>query len=229
MERLYLTERQDIIGAHVNRTKFADILVRYGRGQPPDSPWQQIGTWVLIGMTGRWQRTLALWEWADGWDGFSRSIEEQMLRSPEDLAGVYSSVEELRSGGECFVMRPSAGCPSVAQLDQLGIRGSLLSYETAHVVPGAEDDYLNAIEADWAPIAAKHGYTLIGNYAAAKMDGVVFTAWLLERANHAPLVRSSQYRDWQQHARKLRTSWQEELWIAAAGSRFAGPETAAAF
>jgi hypothetical protein len=229
VEKLYLTERQDIIGAHSNRARFADILVGYGRAQAADSPWQQIGTWVLIGMTGRWQKTLALWEWADGWDGFSRSIEEQMMRSPGDLAHVYEQVEGLRSGGECFVMRPSDGCPTVADLDRAAVRGSLLAYETAHVPPGTEDDYLTAVEKEWAPTAANFGYTLIGNYAAAKSDGVVFTAWLLDRADHARLMRSAEYPEWQRRARRMRTSWQEELWIAAAGSRFAGPETAALF
>jgi hypothetical protein len=37
----------------------------------------------------------------------------------------------------------------VAELDQRAVRGSLLSYETAHVVPGTEDDYLDALESDW--------------------------------------------------------------------------------
>ena len=63
------------------------------------------------------------------------------MHSPDDLGGVYSSVEGLRSGGERFVMRPSARCPTVAELDQRAVRGSLLSYETAHVVPGTEDNF----------------------------------------------------------------------------------------
>ena len=62
------------------------------------------------------------------------------MHSPDDLAGVYSSVEGLRSGGERFV-RPGVGCPTVAELDQRAVRGSLLSYETAHVVPGTEDTF----------------------------------------------------------------------------------------
>jgi hypothetical protein len=74
---------------------------------------------------------------------------EQIMHSPDDLGGVYSSVEGLRSGGECFVMRPSVGCPTVAELHQRAVRGSLLSYETAHVVPGTEDDYLDALESVW--------------------------------------------------------------------------------
>ena len=228
-EKLYLTERQDIIGAHANRVRFADLLVKYGQAQPPDSSWQQIGVWVLIGMTGRWQKTLALWEWADGWDGFSRAIEEQMMHAPADLAGLYKTIEGLRSGGECYVMKPGPGSPTAADLLRDGISGSLLSYETVHVRPGAEVEYLAAVASIFKPIAEKHGYKHIGSYSAAKIDGTVFTAWALERADHVALMRSPQFESWQQEARQLRTAWQEELWISAAGSKAAGSETAALF
>jgi hypothetical protein len=229
MEKLYLTERQDIVGAHENRSRFAQLLVDYGSSQAPDDPWQQIGTWILVGMTGRWQRTIALWEWADGWDGFSSLVAETMIRPRPALAGLYAGIDELRSGGEDFVLAPGPGCPSLADLLAAGVRGSLLSYETVHVRPGTEEEYLDAVRTQWQPVAEGFGYSLVGNYYAALTDGVVFTAWACERAQHVGLARSGKGRDWRRTAREWTTSWQEELWISAPGSRLAGPETAARF
>jgi hypothetical protein len=152
-----------------------------------------------------------------------------MMRAPADLAGLYETIEGLRSGGECYVMRPGPDCPTAADLLSRGVSGSLLSYETIHVRPGTEDDYIRAVNSEFKPIAQNYGYTLIGNYTAAKIDGIVFTGWVLERSNHVELMRAPEYAAWQKAARELRTGWQEELWISAAGSRSAGVETAILF
>jgi hypothetical protein len=231
VEKLYLTERQDIIGPHENRSKFAEILAGYGAAQArtPDHPWQQLGTWILIGMTGRWQRTLALWEWANGWDGFSDMIVSTMISPPRELAGVYEGVDRLRSGGECYLLAPGPHCPTLADLMAAGVKGSLLVYERADVEPGTEEDYLEAVHAEWEPIATGHGYSLVGHYVAAKADGIVFTAWAAERAAHTALARAPEASRWRATRRRLVRGWQEELWLAAPGSRLAGPETAARF
>lgn len=231
VERLYLTERQDIVGPHANRSRFADILVRYGASQAaqPEHPWQQLGTWILVGMTGRWQRTLALWEWANGWDGFSDMILSTMVSPPEHLAGVYEGVDTLRSGGECYLLNPGPHCPTLPDLVAAGVEGSLLSYERADVEPGAEEEYLEAVHAEWEPVATRHGYSLVGHYVAAKVDGVVFTAWAAERRAHTALARSREARQWRTARHRWVRAWQEELWIAAPGCRLAGPETAAPF
>jgi hypothetical protein len=219
------------VGAHANRAKFARILVNYGRFQAehPEDVFQQIGTWVLIGMTGRWQRTLALWEWSNGWEGFSASIEAQMISPPSDLAHVYEGVDALRSGGECFVMTPATGCPTRSDLISAGVRGSLLSYERADVEPGSEEAYVAAVRSEWEPVAATHGYRLIGQYLAAKVDGVVFTAWACERDGHTSLARSSELAEWRRTRRQWTRHWQEELWISAPGSPTAGTEVASEF
>lgn len=231
VEKLYLTERQDIIGPHGNRSRFAEILVRYGATQAARTghPFQQLGVWILVGMTGRWQRTLALWEWENGWDGFSDMIVSTMIEPPPALADVYGGVDRLRSGGECYVLSPGPRCPTLGDLVRRGIRGSLLSYERADVHPGAEAEYLEAVESEWAPVCAEHGYVAVGQYVAAKVDGVVFTAWTGERSAHSALARSDGARRWRALRRQWCRGWQEELWIAAPGSRLAGPETAANF
>jgi hypothetical protein len=230
VERLYLTERQDIIGTHANRSAFADLLVGFGKDQPPESPFQQIGTWILIGMTGRWQRTIALWEWNTGWDGFATMIEKTMMATDPTLTTLYERVDALRSGGECYVMHPGPGCPERRDLVARGVTGSLLVYETVTVAPGTEDDYVELVRAEWQPVAEEHGYQLIGNYVAALVDGRVFTAWACERDQYVSLARSGRGRAWRHaSAGRLTRSWQEEVWISAPGSPLAGPETAAAF
>ena len=228
-EKLYLQERIDIMGAHENRARFAEVLVQLGQAQPEGAPWQQIGVWILIGMTGRWQRTLGLWEWADGWEGFSAAVESQMIRPEPALAHTYENVEGLRSGGECFLMNPGSGCPTRADLVKLGVKGSLLIYERATVAPGSEEEFCEAVRSQFAPVAEGHGYRLVGNYTAAMVDGLVFTLWTCERHQHTALARSAEAVEWRSARQKWTTSWQQELWVAAAGSPLAGSETARKF
>ncbi|MFC5750825.1 hypothetical protein [Actinomadura rugatobispora] len=225
-----MSGRADIVGAHENRFRFAELIVDHGRREAAaGGPLQQIGTWILIGMTGRWQRVMALWEFTDGWDGFSALVEKTMVRPDPALAALYDGIEGLRSGGEDFLMLPGAGCPDRDGLAARGVAGSLMSYETVRVEPGAEEAYMEAVRDRWAPVAEGCGHRLIGNYRAAKTDGLVFTAWALERGDHARLARSAEARAWRESARTWARSWQEELWIAAPGSPLAGPETARRF
>ena len=115
----------------------------------------------------------------------------------------------------------------MADLIRNGVRGSLLSYERADVAPGAEEAYLETMRTEWQPVAESFGYAMVGNYSAAKVDGVVFTAWVCERSAHTELARSSEGREWRDRRRKLTRAWKEELWVAAAGSLLAGTETVA--
>jgi hypothetical protein len=228
-ERLYVTERHNIIGAHANRSKMAAFIVdNFRRVQSIERPWQFVGVWVLVPLTGQYQRTLTLGEWTDSWDGFERMVGTLMIEPPVDMGGVYREIDELRLGGECVVMEPGPGCPSLADLMERNVKGSLLSYERAEVTPGTEAAYLDAVATEWAPIAENYGYSMIGNYVAAKVDGVVFTAWACERAGHTGLARSTEARAWRDRRRELSLGWREELWVAAAGSPLAGAETVAA-
>jgi hypothetical protein len=227
-EKLYLSERQNIIGAHGNRAKMAAFIVDSNhRYATDDSPWNLIGVWVLVPMTGQYQRVITLLELGDGWEGFERMIHSMMIEPPSTWHGIYEDLDEWRLGGEYFVMEAGPGCPSVADLVAQGVTGSMLAYERADVTPGGEQAYLEAVIKEWAPVAESHGYTLIGNYIAAKMDGVVFTAWACERADHTSLIRSPEARAWRKRRAQLSNGWREELWIAAAGSPFAGAETVA--
>ena len=228
IEKLYMSERQNIIGDHGNRSKFAAFVVDAHRNQTQDDPWQLLGMWVLVPLTGQFQRTMGLWEWAEGWAGFEQTVHDWMIKPRPEWHGVYQKIDELRLGGECFVMEPGPGCPTASDLTAKGIKGTLLSYERADVAPGTEERYLEAVRSEWAPITERYGYAMVGNYIAAKVDGVVFTAWACERAAHTELVRSSEARAWRERRRELILRWQEELWVGAAGSRLAGPETVAA-
>jgi hypothetical protein len=222
MSRLFLIERQilNVARRKENREDFARELARYGKAKGDGASFRQIGTWLLIGMTGHWHRCMAFWEMQDGWDTFSHMIGQTMQAPEPALADLYRNVQNMRIGGETFILQGAGSTPSFEEMIRPAPGQNLLVYEEATVAPGAEQDYLAALAEERVPFRAQHGARFLGSFFIPKWEGRVISLWLSGVDGHAAMAKSDDSA-WRARARQWRKEWREELWIAGPDSRFA--------
>jgi hypothetical protein len=123
-------------------------------------------------------------------------------------------------------------CPSIADLRQRGVRGTMFVHELSQVRPGAALDYLRAMEREWVPVAREHGLEPVGLYEVLMSDTEVVTLWAsdidsivgLGRAYDAARGLDSGARAdprvlaWRERAREFCTRWREELMVPCPGT-----------
>lgn len=219
---LYMQGKTSIIGMHPNRGNFAAELVKRAQRAGDEASIRTIGVWEFVGLTGRWSRVLALYEYGDGWADACRQIRQIMQQPSPELAEIYRVADSMRSGGVDDLLEPLPGCPTLDDL-RAAEHGPLLVAETARVPAGGEDAYAAGLRASFGPVAARHGLRLLGLYRHALTDSRVFGYWSADLAGYQSFMASGDARRWHATQRGLITSWRHELWSAARDSRFARP------
>jgi hypothetical protein len=112
-----------------------------------------VGTWQTVGMTGRWRTVLNVWQVPGGWSGWEEFLARTYGSVRRQMHGYFDQFDEVRSGGQDFLMASGPWCPSVEQLVAVEVRGTLFVHEVTAVRPGAGCDYLAALDERWRPVA----------------------------------------------------------------------------
>ncbi len=207
-EQLFLHEVIDIVGrggrAYMEHTVAFDAGAAAGRGLV------LVGTWEVVGSTGRWPQVVNVWE-IDGWDGWARLGQRTNVdkAANAELAEWWDEAYKRRTGGFDRLLRGAPGCPSLADLTAAEVHGSWFVHELSEVRPGAGPEYLAATLAERVPAMTERGIALVGLYDSVFTDTDVCTIWATDLASHTGLLRDGD--PWPATARQWCTRWREEL------------------
>jgi hypothetical protein len=220
-DQLFLHEVIDIVGR--GGRAYMEHTVAFDAGAAADRGLVLLGTWEVVGTTGRWPQVVNVWE-IDGWDGWARLGQRTNVdkAANTELAEWWDEAYKRRTGGFDRLLRGAPGCPTVASLATDGVQGTWFVHEVSEVLPGAGPDYLAATLAERAPAMAERGIALVGLYDAVLTDTEVCTIWATDLAAHTALLRDGD--PWPAIARQWCTRWREELMTPGPGSPLAPPE-----
>jgi len=218
---LFLHEVIDIVGR--GGRAYMEHTVAFDAGAAAGGGLALLGTWEVVGTTGRWPQVVNVWE-LDGWDGWARLGHRTNVDKAANavLAAWWDEAYARRTGGFDRVLRGVPGCPSRASLAADAVSGSWFVHELSEVRPGAGPDYLAATLAERVPAMAERGIALVGLYDSVFVDTEVCTIWATDIAAHTDLVRDGD--PWPATARRWCTRWREELMTPGPGSPLATPE-----
>ena len=218
---LFLHEVIDIVGR--GGRAYMEHTVAFDAGAAAGGGLDLLGTWEVVGTTGRWPQVVNVWE-IDGWDGWERLAQRTNVdkSANTELAEWWDEAYKRRTGGFDRVLRGAPGCPTRASLAADGVRGSWFVHELSDVRPGAGPDYLAATVEARVPAMAERGITLVGLYDSVLGDTEVCTIWATDVVRHTALLRDGD--PWPATARQWCTRWREELMTPGPGSPLAFPE-----
>jgi hypothetical protein len=218
---LFLHEVIDIVGrsgaAYMAHTRDFDA------GSAADGGLDLVGTWEVVGTTGRWPQVVNVWE-IDGWDGWQRLAQRTNVRKADntELAEWWDEAYQRRTGGFDRLLRGAPGCPTRASLAADDVGGSWFVHELSEVRAGAGPEYLERVLDERRPAMADRGISLVGAYGSVLTDIEVCTIWATDVARHTALLRDGD--PWPAVARKYCTRWREELMTPGPGTLLARPE-----
>ncbi len=218
---LYLHEVVDIVGR--GGAPYMAHVVGFDAAAVADRSLELVGTWEVVGTTGRWPQVINLWSVIDGWDGWGRLADRTNVRkatNPE-LAAWWDEAFKHRSGGFDRLLRAAPGCPRFGELVAAGVTGTLFVHELTRVPQGGADAYLAAVVEEWAPMVARYGATLVHASSVEWVDDEVCTIWATDVEGHLALERATDLGSWPERRRALTTRWREELMTPGAGSPLA--------
>lgn len=154
--------------------------------------FELLGTWYVMGITGRWPQVINMWEIPGGWDGWFEKVDRLGLkrRTNAHLEKWWTKAYTYRTGGFDRLLGAHPGSPNMAELAANGVRGSLFVHEISTVRPGAALDYLDAVRDVRVPLMERHGHKLVGAYEVLLHDYEVCTVWATETQNHIDMGKS---------------------------------------
>lgn len=215
---LFLHEVIDIVGR--GGRAYMEHVRDFDAGAAADRGLELLGTWEVVGSTGRWPQVVNVWE-LDGWDGWARLAERTNVAKAgnAELAEWWDEAFRRRTGGFDRLLRGAPGCPTLASLAAGRVRGTWFVHELSEVRPGAGPEYLAATLAERVPAMAARGIELVGLYDAVLTDTEVCTIWATDVATHTALLCDGD--PWPARARAWCTRWREELMTPGPGSPLA--------
>jgi hypothetical protein len=218
---LFLHEVIDIVGR--GGRAYMEHTVGFDAGAAAGGGLALLGTWEVVGTTGRWPQVVNLWE-LDGWDGWARLAQRTNVEkaSNPELAEWWDEAYQRRTGGFDRLLQGAPGCPTRASLAADGVRGTWFVHELSEVRAGAGPEYLAATLAERVPAMAERGIALVGLYDSVLTDTEVCTVWATDVAAHTALLRDGD--PWPAVARQWCTRWREELMTPGPGSPLAPSE-----
>lgn len=220
-DRLFLHEVIDIVGR--GGRAYMEHAVAFDAGAAADRGLDLLGTWEVVGTTGRWPQVVNVWE-IDGWDGWMRLGQRTNVDKArnEELAAWWDEAFTRRTGGFDRLLRGAPGCPTRATLAADAVQGTWFVHELSEVRPGAGPEYLAATREQRVPAMAQRGIALVGLYDSVLADTEVCTIWAADLERHTALLRDGD--PWPTVARQWCTRWREELMTPGPGSPLAPPE-----
>jgi hypothetical protein len=215
---LFLHEVIDIVGR--GGRAYMEHTVAFDAGSAAAGGLDLLGTWEVVGTTGRWPQVVNVWEIA-GWDGWARLAQRTNVdkAANTELAEWWDEAYQRRSGGFDRLLRGGPGCPTRADLAAAHVEGTWFVHELSEVRPGAGPEYLAAVAEQRVPAMADRGITLVGLYDSVLVDTEVCTIWATDVSAHTALLREGD--PWPATARAWCTRWREELMTPGPGSPLA--------
>lgn len=226
---LYLHEVVDIVGE--GAMDYMAHVVGFDAEGAADRSLALVGTWYVMGSTGRWPQVVNLWDVVDGWDGWRRLMESTNLARTRNapLNEWWRTALEHRSGGFERLLAAAPGSPTPATLAEHGVTGSVFVHELTTVPSGGAGEYLAAVQSQWQPIAEELGHTLVGAYEVLMTDTEVCTIWATTLEGHVARMATAdidpRLAEWDARRRGLCTHWREELITPAPGSPLSAGDT----
>jgi hypothetical protein len=214
---LFLHEYVDIVGEgamrYMEHTAGFNTEAAAGRGL------DLLGTFYVMGSTGRWPQVVNIWECLEGRTGWRRLMESTNLSRTENpaLNEWWKTALEVRSGGFDRLLGAAPGCPTLASLRRDEVSGSVFVHELSECRPGAALEYLAAVREEWEPVMRDYGHTVVGLYEVLMTDTEVMTVWATDPENHERLGRAvdagadKRISRWRAISRRYLTRWREEL------------------
>ncbi|MEQ1788608.1 MAG: hypothetical protein ABL966_16265, partial [Acidimicrobiales bacterium] len=201
---LFLHEVVDIVGR--GGVAYMEHTVSFDAGGTTSGGLELLGTWEVVGTTGRWPQVVNVWQ-VDGWDGWARLGQRTNVDKADntELAAWWDEAYQRRTGGFDRLLRGAPGCPTKADLLGRGTHGSWFVHELSEVRPGAGPDYLAATRAERVPAMADRGIALVGLYDSVLNDTEVCTIWATDLPSHTALLREGD--PWPATGRRWCTRW----------------------
>lgn len=220
-DQLFLHEVIDVVGR--GGRAYMEHTVAFDAGAAAGHGLALLGTWEVVGATGRWPQVVNVWE-IDGWDGWVRLGQRTNVdkAANAELAAWWDEAYKRRTGGFDRLLRGAQGCPTRASLAAADVCGTWFVHERSEVRPGAGTDYLAATLGERVPVMAERGIALVGLYDSVLTDTEVCTIWATDLATHTALLRDGD--PWPATARLWCTRWREELMTPGPGSPLAPSE-----
>ena len=214
---LYLHEYVDIVGEGAMR--YMEHTVGFNTDTAAGKGLDLLGTFYVMGSTGRWPQVVNIWECIEGRTGWRRLMESTNLSRTKNpaLNEWWKTALEVRSGGFDRLLGAGPACPSIADLRRDEVSGSVFVHELSRCQPGSAMDYLEAVHSNWLPVLADYGHTLVGLYEVLMTDTEVMTVWATDPEGHEALGRASdagsdpRIEGWRALSREYLTGWREEL------------------
>ena len=232
--QLYLHELIDIVGQ--NQWDYMEHAKAQKGHEKVD--FELLGTWYVMGITGRWPQVVNIWEIPGGWDGWYGKVDRLNLkrRTNAHLEKWWETAFTYRTGGYDRLLAGHPGCPDLATLVAQDVRGTLFVHELTEVRPGTALEYLDAVREIRQPILEDHGHRLVGLWEVLLHDTEVCTVWATDVASHVELGKAydvtrgllseeaagvagdGRIAEWHRTARQWTTRWREELMTPAPGT-----------
>jgi hypothetical protein len=236
---LFLHEVIDIVGQ--SQWQYMEHTKAQAEHEKVD--FELLGTWYVMGITGRWPQVVNIWEIPGGWDGWYGKVDRLGLKRRTNLRleNWWATAYTYRTGGYDRLLAGHRGCPDMATLAADGVKGTLFVHEITEVRPGTALEYLDAVREVRAPALADHGHRLVGLYEVLMHDTEVCTVWATDTASHveagkafdvargllpeaeAGVAGDGRLVEWQRLSRQWTTRFREELMTPAPGT-LCGPE-----
>lgn len=213
---LYLHEVVDIVGQ--GAVPYMEHTLRFDADDTTDRGLELLGTWYVMGTTGRWPQVVNLWQFIDGWDGWERLCRATNLKREANvkLSSWWDEAYKYRTGGFDRLLAGAPGCPTIDELRATRVTGTVFVHELTTVTAGGQAAYLDAVVEDRRPAMAAAGHTLVGAYEVLLGNTEVCTVWATTLEEHVALQRAGD--PWRARAHELSTRFREELMIPCPGT-----------
>lgn len=223
--QLYLHEVVDIVGQ--GAAPYMGHTAGFHAETAADRGLTLLGTWQVVGATGRWPQVVNLWEMVDGWEGWERLVRATNVERAgnAELNEWWDQAHQWRTGGFDRLLAGASGSPTLAELRLEGVNGEVFVHEIAEVRVGSVGDYLRAVIDDRVPVMADHGHRLVGAYEVLLSDTEAITVWATDLGSHVDLMRKydvdERLRAWRTEAGSWLTGRREELMVPHPGTPLA--------
>jgi hypothetical protein len=127
---------------------------------------RNVGYWTVPQGHGSWPETVAVWE-LDGYDHYLDLTRRRCdpARFDADLRAWDANFGEWVQRTDGMVCLPSSMTPTVAEIEERGLKAKLCTHELIHNEPGRQEEYLRIVEEFYFKrVASLAGRSIVGLY-----------------------------------------------------------------
>lgn len=184
---------------------------------------RSLGAFATAGATGHWNEVFVYWE-MDGWQHYADVMKS--LPGPGSLCDLADPDWSLRTGGFSNTMAPSVHCPTLAQLLEAEVSGTVFLHEYIRPIPGKREEYIEHYVDNYLEATRKAGRELVGIWELKKSANDVLILLALrdwDAQAHAVGVRPDAYAEkpWRTSAPQVREDY--DLRMLEIGPRSINP------